>query len=174
MNFVYPQFLFALLAISIPVIIHLFNFRRFKKVYFSDIRFLKDVKIQTQNRNKLKHLLILLSRILAVSFLVFAFAQPFIPSTDKKFNAGTKAISVYVDNSYSMENVSKNGILIDEAKKIAHEIALVDAAEEERADAPGCGRRREGLRAAAGRLHSDSHGRARRGRDLNATGRGTT
>ncbi len=124
MNFVYPQFLFALLAISIPVIIHLFNFRRFKKVYFSDIRFLKDVKIQTQNRNKLKHLLILLSRILAVSFLVFAFAQPFIPSTDKKFNAGTKAISVYVDNSYSMENVSKNGILIDEAKKIAHEIAL--------------------------------------------------
>lgn len=124
MNFVYPQFLFALFAISIPIIIHLFNFRRFKKVYFPDIRFLKEVKQQTQNRNRIKHLLILISRILAVSFLVFAFAQPFIPADKKNAVAGIQAVSVYVDNSFSMENVSKNGMLLDEAKKMARKIAL--------------------------------------------------
>jgi hypothetical protein len=127
MNFVYPQFLFALFAVSIPIIIHLFNFRRFKKVYFSDIRFLKEVKQQTQSHNRLKHLLVLLSRILAVSFLVFAFAQPFIPTTNKNATVGIQAVSVYVDNSFSMENVSKNGMLLDEAKKMAREIALAHA-----------------------------------------------
>lgn len=127
MNFVYPQFLFALFAIAIPIIIHLFNFRRFKKVYFSDIRFLKEVKLQTQNRNRIKHLLILLTRILAVSFLVFAFAQPFIPLNKRNSAAGAQSVSIYVDNSFSMENVSKNGMLLDESKKIAHEVALSHA-----------------------------------------------
>lgn len=127
MNFVYPQFLFALFAVSIPIIIHLFNFRRFKKVYFSDIRFLKEVKLQTQNRNRIKHLLILLTRILAVASLVFAFAQPFIPADTKNTAAGIQAISIYIDNSFSMENVSKNGSLIDESKKIAREVALAHA-----------------------------------------------
>jgi len=126
-NFVYPQFLFALFAISIPIVIHLFNFRRFKKVYFSDIRFLKEVKLQTQNRNRVKHLLILLSRILAVSFLVFAFAQPFIPLDKKNTRTGAQSVSVYLDNSFSMENVSKNGMLLDESKKIAREVALAHA-----------------------------------------------
>src|ERR1035437_823298 len=114
MQFVYPNFLFALFAVSIPIIIHLFNFRRFKKVYFSDIRFLKEVKQQTQNRNRLRHLLILLARILAVSFLVFAFPQPFIPTKNKNATVEIQAVSIYVDNSFSMENVSKNGMLLDE------------------------------------------------------------
>lgn len=124
MSFVYPQFLFALCAVIIPIVIHLFNFRRFKKVYFSDIRFLKEIKQQTQNRNRIKHLLILLTRILAVSFLVFAFAQPFLPLDNKHTVTGIQALSIYVDNSFSMENVNKNGMLLDEAKKTAREVAL--------------------------------------------------
>jgi hypothetical protein len=124
LNFVYPQFLFALTAIVIPIIIHLFNFRRFKKVYFSDIRFLKEVKLQTQNRNRIKHLLILFCRIFVLSFLVFAFAQPFIPTKKQNTTTGAQFISVFVDNSFSMENINKNGMLLDEAKKIAREIAL--------------------------------------------------
>ncbi|MBI4945815.1 MAG: BatA domain-containing protein [Bacteroidetes bacterium] len=124
MSFVYPQFLFALFAVSIPIIIHLFNFRRFKKVYFSDIRFLKEVKQQTQNQNRIKHLLILISRIFAIAFLVFSFAQPFIPANNKNSIAGMQSVSVFVDNSFSMENMSKNGMLLDEAKKMAREIAL--------------------------------------------------
>ena len=79
MKFAYPEFLYALFAIAIPIIIHLFNFRKFKKIYFSNVEFLKEVQQETQAKSKLKHLLILLSRILAIVFLVFAFAQPFIP-----------------------------------------------------------------------------------------------
>ena len=122
MSFTYPAFLFALSAIAIPIIIHLFNFRKFKTVYFSNIRFLKEVKQETQAKSKLKHLLVLASRILAITFLVLAFAQPFIPVENKKVIVGNKAVSIYIDNSFSMDAINKNGTLLDEAKKRASEI----------------------------------------------------
>lgn len=124
MNFLYPTFLLALFAVSIPILIHLFNFRRFKKLYFSDVRFLKEIKQQTQNKNRIKHLLVLISRILVVTFLVLAFAQPYIPADNKNTIAGMQAVSIFVDNSFSMENISKNGMLLDEAKRMARETAL--------------------------------------------------
>ena len=76
MQFIYPGFLFGLLAIGIPILIHLFNFRRFKKILFTNVKFLKEVKQQSQKQRNLKHLLVLAARILAISALVFAFAQP--------------------------------------------------------------------------------------------------
>ncbi|MFA6923163.1 MAG: BatA domain-containing protein [Bacteroidales bacterium] len=124
MKFIYPSFLFALSAIVIPIIIHLFNFRKFKKVNFPDIRFLKSVKQETQSKSKLKHLLVLISRILAISSLVIAFAQPYIPLGNKEINLKNKVISIYVDNSFSMEAVNENGTLFDEAKRKAKEIAM--------------------------------------------------
>jgi len=123
MNFLYPGFLFALLAIAIPIVIHLFNFRRFKKVYFSNVQFLKEAKEQNSSREKLKNLLVLLSRILAIVFLVLAFARPFIPSDSSDSPALRNAVSIYIDNSYSMETVNKEGSLLDEAKRKAKEIA---------------------------------------------------
>ncbi len=122
MSFTYPAFLFALSAIAIPIIIHLFNFRKFKTVYFSNVRFLKEVKQETQAKSKLKHLLVLISRILAIIFLVLAFSQPYLLSDPKKKPAGDKSISIFIDNSFSMEAINKNGTLLDEAKKRALEI----------------------------------------------------
>lgn len=124
MNFVYPEFLFALAAVSVPIIIHLFNFRRFKKVYFSDIRFLKDIDIETKSRNQLKNLLILLARILAVSCLVLGFAQPVIPTSDTQKTA-SETVVVYVDNSFSMNATGQSGSLFDEASAKALEVASV-------------------------------------------------
>ncbi|KQR70483.1 BatA domain-containing protein [Pedobacter sp. Leaf176] len=122
MNFLYPGFLFALLSVAIPVIIHLFNFRKFKKVYFSNVQLLKQVELQNSSKEKIKNLLILLSRILAIIFLVLAFAQPYIPISDKKTTLLNNTISVYIDNSYSMEAVNKDGNLLDEAKRRAKEL----------------------------------------------------
>jgi hypothetical protein len=122
MNFLYPSFLFALGAIAIPVVIHLFNFRKFETVYFSNVSFLRDLKQETQSVSRLKHLLVLACRIMAIIFLVLAFAQPFIPSKNKA-SADNAIVSVFIDDSYSMESVNKNGTLLDEAKKRAHEIA---------------------------------------------------
>lgn len=121
MSFAYPEFLFALAAISVPIIIHLFNFRRFKKVYFSDIRFLKDVEIETKSRNQLKNLLILLSRILAITFLVIAFARPVIPSGNKQVS-NANSVVVYIDNSFSMSAEGEIGSLLEEAKAKAIEV----------------------------------------------------
>jgi hypothetical protein len=122
MNFLYPGFLFALLTVAIPVIIHLFNFRKFKKIYFSNVAFLKEIKAQSSSREQLKNLLILCCRVLALVFLVFAFARPFLPSTSKIDQHNGNIVSIYVDNSYSMEAVNKEGSLLDEAKRKAKEI----------------------------------------------------
>ena len=122
MNFLYPGFLFALLSVAIPVIIHLFNFRKFKKVYFSNVQLLKEVEQQNSSKEKLKNLLILLSRILAIIFLVLAFAQPYIPLNNQKTTAVNNSVSIYIDNSYSMEAINKDGSLLDEAKRRAKEL----------------------------------------------------
>jgi len=123
MHFVNPLYLFGLLAIAIPVIIHLFNFRRFRKVYFTNVRFLQELKQQTQKQSQLRHLLILAMRILAIAALVIAFAQPYIPFSDKQSKmASRNAVSVFVDNSFSMEAVGTNGTLLDESKQKAREI----------------------------------------------------
>nr|WP_315424161.1 BatA domain-containing protein [uncultured Pedobacter sp.] len=122
MNFLYPGFLFALLSVAIPVIIHLFNFRKFKKVYFSNVQLLKEVEQQNSSKEKLKNLLILFSRVLAIIFLVLAFAQPYIPAHNQKTTALKNIVSIYIDNSYSMEAVNKDGNLLDEAKRRAKEL----------------------------------------------------
>ena len=123
MNFVFPFFLFALFALAIPIIIHLFYFRKYKKVYFSDIRFLKQVQEEKSTIDKLKKRLILATRLLALLFLILAFAQPFIGSNKNKLNQGTSAVCVYVDNSYSM-GLKKGGEQVLSIAKIkAKEIA---------------------------------------------------
>ena len=117
MQYQNPQLLYALLAIVIPILIHLFNFRKHKTVYFSSIRFLKQIKEDKRKRSNLKNLLILLSRMLAIFFLVMVFAKPFIP-LNKKHNP-TKNIFIYIDNSFSMDAKNENGNLLEQAKEKA-------------------------------------------------------
>lgn len=129
MQFLYPSFLFALAALAIPIILHLFYFRRFKKVYFTNVRFLKEVKEETSARSKLRNLLVLLMRLLAITFLVLAFAQPFIPQ-DVEVKKGIKAVSVFVDNSFSMSALSQDVPLLDKAKQRAREIVQAYAVDD--------------------------------------------
>lgn len=121
MQFLFPTFLWALAFLAIPVIIHLFYFRRFRKVYFTNVRFLREVKEDTSARSKLRNILVLIARLLALLFLILAFVQPFIPQ-DSEVKAGRKAVSVFVDNSYSMSALSQDVPLLDKAKQRAREI----------------------------------------------------
>ncbi len=123
MQFLYPQFLFALFGLAIPIIIHLFNFRRFKKIYFSQVKFLNAVQKEQKAKNKVKHWLVLVARMLAIAAAVIAFAHPYIPQNNKLVNPGKKYISVYIDNSFSMSNTGANGELLQLAKKNANDIA---------------------------------------------------
>jgi hypothetical protein len=123
MNFIFPYLLWGLLAVSIPVIIHLFNFRKFRKVYFTNVRFLEELKQQTRKQSKLRHLLVMISRMLAIASLVLAFSQPYIP--DENSAARPDAVSqvnIYIDNSFSMEALSSAGPLLELAKAKAREI----------------------------------------------------
>lgn len=122
MKLLFPEVLWALFALSLPVIIHLFSFRTSKKVYFSDIRWLQLLQQQTNQRSRLRHLLVLLMRCLAITALVFAFAQPYFPAQIQRL-ASSEAVSVYIDNSASMALSSEVGVNLEQAKAAAVAIA---------------------------------------------------
>lgn len=121
MHFVNPLFLWALAFVAVPVIVHLFYFRRYKRILFSNTQFLQEIKEERSSRNKLKHLLVLFSRIFAIIFLVLAFAQPFIPS-GKNDGAGEQVVSIFIDNSFSMQAEGNGMMLFDEAKTAAKQV----------------------------------------------------
>jgi hypothetical protein len=119
MRYQNPQLFYFLFAIAIPILIHLFNFRKHKTIYFSSIRFLKEIKEENKKKSNLKNILILLSRILAIAFLVLAFAKPYIPLNNQK---KTENIFIYIDNSLSMDADFGEGNLIEIAKEKARTI----------------------------------------------------
>ncbi len=121
MRFVYPEFLWAFATLSVPVVIHLFNFRRYKTLYFSSLKFIKKVDQETRSTKNLKHLLVLAARLLMISSLIIAFAQPYIPVKDE-LNGGKNVVCVYLDNSFSMTAKGTEGELISEARETARKI----------------------------------------------------
>ncbi|MFN8153432.1 MAG: BatA domain-containing protein [Bacteroidia bacterium] len=122
-RFIAPHYLFALSLLAIPVIIHLFNFRRYKKILFTNVKFLTELKEETTRISRLKHLLILCSRLLAVAFIVLAFAQPYIPAGHAAAQVQQGTVGIYVDNSFSMDAVGNEGVLLEVARRKAKEIA---------------------------------------------------
>lgn len=122
MQFAFPLFLIALASILIPLIIHLFYFQRYRTEYFSNVRFLKEVVEEKQTRSRLRNILVLLARIFFIVFLVLAFAQPFFRNTSTTENENPDFVSLFIDNSYSMESLSSETpvfqVAINRAKEI--------------------------------------------------------
>lgn len=112
MQFKNPEILYALLLLIIPILIHLFQLRRFKKTEFTNLRFLKEITLQTRKSSQLKKWLVLASRLLALACLIFAFAQPF---QAEKAVSKEKELVIYLDNSYSMQAKSSRGELLKTA-----------------------------------------------------------
>ena len=129
MQFLFPWFFWAALAVAVPILIHLFYFRRFKQVYFTNVRFLKEVKEETSARSKLRNLLVLAARCLALLALVLGFVQPFIKSKND-VKQGEQAVSIFVDNSFSMSALSEEAPLVEKAKQRAREIVKAYAADD--------------------------------------------
>jgi hypothetical protein len=113
MQFKNPEILYALFLLLIPIFIHLFQLRRFQKVAFTNVAFLKKVTIQTRKSSQLKKWLALLMRLLALACLIIAFAQPFTaPNT--AMNAKKETV-LYIDNSFSMQAKGSQGPLLERA-----------------------------------------------------------
>lgn len=123
MSFAYPSLLWALGLLAIPLLIHLFNFRRYRKLLFTNVHFLKEILRESQARRNIKHWIILISRLLALAFLVMAFARPFIPLSSNDNSQNGRPVYIYVDNSYSMGSSGEQGPLLDVAREKARQIA---------------------------------------------------
>ncbi len=124
MVFLHPVFLFGLLVLSIPILIHLFHFRRFKRIYFSSISLLQELTDESEKHAKIKHLLVLFLRMGMLAALVLAFARPVVPTAASALADSSPAVAVYIDNSFSMDALSEEGRLINAAKTRAVQIAL--------------------------------------------------
>ena len=112
MQFKHPEILYALFLLIIPIIVHLFQLRRFKKVPFTNIAFLKEVVTQTRKSSQLKKLLTLLARLLLVASIILAFSQPYLGAIKNNIETDTY---IYLDNSFSMQAKSNNGELLKRA-----------------------------------------------------------
>ena len=113
MQFKYPEILYALLLLLIPVIVHLFQLRKFQKVDFTNVAFLKEAVQQTRQSSQIKKWLILCTRLLLLAALVIAFAQPFTSKTNAF--ATKKETVIYLDNSFSMQAKGAKGELLKRA-----------------------------------------------------------
>lgn len=117
-QFLHPEFLYGLILLLIPIILHLFSLKRYKKVYFSNFNFLEALQQQKKNSSRLKKLLLLLVRLLAISCIVLAFSTPYIPSGHRSDTPREKnQVIIYADNSFSMSNTGSRGRLFEESKK---------------------------------------------------------
>jgi hypothetical protein len=117
MTFLNPAILWGLTAVSIPILIHIFNLRRTKKIEFSTLMFLKEIHQTRYKKIKLKQLLILLCRIAFVISLVLAFARPF--ASGYLGAAGEmphSSILFLLDDSFSMQERETQGSSFDNAK----------------------------------------------------------
>lgn len=126
MTFLNPLLLWGLAAVSIPILIHIFNLKRTKKIEFSTLMFLKEIQQSKYKKIKLKQLLILLSRIAFIIFLVMMFAKPF----EKGFLGGPDSRSktsalIILDDSFSMQTRDNNGSDLENGKTKIRE--LLDA-----------------------------------------------
>ena len=122
MRFLYPNMLWGLSALLIPILIHLFNFRRHKLVYFSNTAVLRSIQQENAKTRKLKYLVTLLLRCLFFAALVLAFAFPYRPEKQLNVNAAESLVGVYIDNSMSMKGQSQRTTLIEDARQSARDL----------------------------------------------------
>ena len=123
MVFLNSSILFGLIAVLIPVIIHLFNLRKVKKVEFSTLMFLKDIRKSKFKRIRIKQLLLLLIRILIIASIVFAFSNPVIIGYHGVNSGNTQKSGIIIlDDSYSMDMKEEKGSVLEKSKNAVRDI----------------------------------------------------
>ena len=106
MQFKHPEILYVLFALLIPVFIHLFQLQRFTKTPFTNIKFLKEIELQTRKSSRLKKWLVLLTRLALFASLIIAFTQPYYSNNKTSKDWLTL---IYLDNSISMQAKGEQG-----------------------------------------------------------------
>ncbi|OGF51104.1 MAG: hypothetical protein A2231_08885 [Candidatus Firestonebacteria bacterium RIFOXYA2_FULL_40_8] len=117
----------GLAGLSVPVLIHLISRWKAPRHDFPTIRFLEQVKTEASRMQKLRHLLLLILRLLIITFIVLAFARPFLAKKGGKWTTGSQKVNVIIlDNSYSMGYMNNFQKAKEEAVKIINNLAVTD------------------------------------------------
>ena len=111
-----PELLWFLWLALVPLILHFISVKRHKKVYFSNVALLKEIKKETTSVRRLKDWLQLIIRMLLVSFIVILFARPFF---SEKQELNDQATVMFLDNSMSMSRSNGSVTLLEESKRKA-------------------------------------------------------
>lgn len=128
MGLLAPAFLAGLLAISIPVLIHMIHRERRETVAFPSLMFLRKIPYRSVRRQKLRHLLLLAIRCLAIAIIVWAFARPFLPRrlAATPVASDAREVVVVVDRSYSMAHGGRWARATAAARTLAGQVRSVD------------------------------------------------
>lgn len=121
MTFLNPLVLFGLAAAAIPILIHLLNLRKLKKVEFSSLRFLKEMQKTRMRRVRIRQWILLLLRTLLIISLVLAFARPALRGGLAGVigtHARTTSV-VLLDDSPSMAVRTDHGVMFTRAREAA-------------------------------------------------------
>ena len=113
MQFLHSGYFYALPVLLVPIFIHLFQLRRFKKYDFTNVTLLKKIKFKTRKSSQIKKWIILILRLLIIVFIIFAFSQPYF-SNNKSIDTPSETV-LYLDNSFSMQALGANGPLFKRA-----------------------------------------------------------
>ena len=122
MSFLNPLYLFGLAAAAIPVVIHLFTRKRPREVPFSSLEFLTEVNKSEIRRIQLKQWLLLLLRTLAVAALAVAMSRPALKASAGPRGGASTTIVALVDRSGSMGALTRNGPLMNDARRLVESL----------------------------------------------------
>lgn len=125
MQFRYPAVFYFLFILIIPILIHLFNLQKFKKIEFTNVQFLKKINLETRKNSEIKKLIILATRLLSFTALIFTFSQPYF--ANKKIEENRHNY-IYLDNSESLNTDGNNGNIL----RIAVQDIIENSPENER------------------------------------------
>jgi hypothetical protein len=122
MGFLNPFLLFGLAAVSVPIIIHLLNRRKFQKVVWAAMRFLKTSVEQNQRRMRIEDLILLILRCLLLALIALALARPALKTASSDLFGQSKVTGVIIlDNSASMGMSDGTATRFEKAKKAAEQ-----------------------------------------------------
>jgi len=114
MQFKYPEILYFLGFLLIPVLVHLFQLQRFKKTPFTNVALLQKLVLETRKSSRVKKWIILACRILLFTAIIVAFSQPY---SNKNKAELAQHNFIYLDNSLSLDTAGEKGNLLQNSIK---------------------------------------------------------
>lgn len=122
MSFINPALLFGIAAVAVPIIIHLLNRRKFQRVVWAAMRFLRVSVEQNQRRMRIEDLILLILRCLLVALLALALARPALRSAMAGIWGAKVTGILLLDNSYSMSQTDGISSRFEKAKQAAEQV----------------------------------------------------